>query len=328
MNTLVCLFSCLVLVVLLMTGGFALAQSTPLSVQQADLFVMEPPTLDHEEIWLDDDVPSPRPLNYGMPTQEKRFHPNRVEHQSAPRHAGGVGSQPVTEALPALVNLKPLDTVVVVPVLPYRDQKAFGDIALLVGDELSAELGAQAKQAQVLNPSQVMETWSRQGLMPLYARFVQHYLESSRPEPRLTGRLLEGLNRTMSQGHQIDRLWLVEASVDFTQQEEAASPFEKVKRYLTDSRVQHANYWIEARLQLFNPQEPNFPRMWQARNRSAVNGDRLVGLTPSVTQQLDSRLLFGDATRDLSQQSLHTAPDAAFYQVVTQTAVRAEVESN
>jgi hypothetical protein len=221
------------------------------------------------------------------------------------------------------IGYEPLSGIAVFPVIRHKDDKAFGDIPLMFAREYAAKMASKTgEQTKIYNPTYTMDTIRQRGLGPVYDKIMAYYIRAGRPEPNATEYLLKQI---AEDGKPITRIMFVESDVDMNAPDAATGFLDRISGVLTDSTPKNMKMMVRNRVQIFNTENPDLPRLWGGSWQRSVTVSHVRNMTKSVYDDTDSEQAFGSVSRRISQELLYIMPREAYMVPVYDSTVHAKI---
>lgn len=209
---------------------------------------------------------------------------------------------------------KPLEAMVVFPVLRHGADKAFGDVAILFATEFAQQLESKFPQTRIHNPIYSAEELRLRGLGRIYNQMIDYYIKAGRPEPRALNFLLSELAQD---GLAIERAIFVEADVDLHHQTRSWRPKDLFMKWHSGALPDEQRYYVMTRIQIYDTSSPHQPKVWSYSWNQPVKTTGLYNVTASVFQDSDSITLFSRASRMMNRALLLASPKRVYMEGVT-----------
>ncbi len=222
---------------------------------------------------------------------------------------------------------KPLQAIVVFPVLRHGNDKAFGDVAILFATEFAQQLESKFPDTRIHNPVYSAEQLRIRGLGRIYNQMIDYYIKAGRPEPRALNFLLSEL---ADDGLAIDRAIFVEADVDLHHQQRSFRPTDLFRKYHSGALPDEQRYYVMTRIVVYDTSSPHQPKIWAYSWSQPVKTTGLYNVTASVFQDSDSIVRFSRASRMMNRALLLASPRKVYMEGVTEidTDLQGEVVEN
>jgi hypothetical protein len=221
------------------------------------------------------------------------------------------------------IAYEPLSGIAVFPVLRHTTDKAFGDLPNMFAREYSAALSLKAPQGtKVYNPSDTVSMIRLRGLGGIYDQIMTHYTSAGRPDPSATDFLLKQL---AEDGRNISRIVFVESDLDMNAPDEATGLMERISGFLTDGTPKAMKGMVRSRIQVFDTENPEMPRVWAGSWQRSVKINRFRNMTPSVFDDSDSEQALAGVSRRISQELFYVMPREAYMVPVYDTNVHGRI---
>jgi hypothetical protein len=229
--------------------------------------------------------------------------------------------EPKTNGRP--IGYEPISGIAIFPVLRHGGDKAFGDLPLMFATEYAAKMASKTGEStKVYNPVYTMDKIRQQGLGPVYDQIMAYYSRAGRPEPNATEHLLKEISED---GKPITRLMFVESDVDFSTPDTATGFKDHVAGWLADGTPKDMKAMVRSRVQIFNAETPELPRLWGGTWQRSVIVSRFRNMTKSVYDDTDSEQVFGGVSRRISQELFYIMPREAYMVPVYDQSVHARI---
>jgi hypothetical protein len=221
------------------------------------------------------------------------------------------------------LHYEPLSGIAIFPVIRHGEEKAFGDIPLLFAREYSNKIASiVSPDTHIYNPIYTVESIKQKGIGAIYDEMMEYYIRSGRPEPKATNWLLKQITES---GYPISRIMFVESDVDMNNPEASTGLKDRVQALLMDATPRHIKMMVKSRVQVFDVENPNMPRLWGGSWQRSVDFSSVRNITKSVYDDTDSERSFSSASRRISQELLYAMPRTSYMTPVYDTGVHAEV---
>jgi len=221
------------------------------------------------------------------------------------------------------LHYEALSGIAIFPVIRHGEEKAFGDIPLLFAREYSNKLASVVSpETHIYNPIYTVESIKQKGIGAIYDQMMEYYIRSGRPDPKATNWLLKQVTEN---GYPISRVMFVESDIDMNNPEASTGLKDRVQALLMDATPRHIKMMVKSRVQVFDVENPNMPRLWGGSWQRSVDFSSVRNITKSVYDDTDSERSFSSTSRRISQELLYAMPRNSYMIPVYDTGVHAEV---
>lgn|GEM_PF-1865066 len=221
------------------------------------------------------------------------------------------------------LHYEALPGIAIFPVIRHGEEKAFGDMPLLFAREYSNKIASVVSpETHIYNPIYTVESIKQKGIGAIYDEMMEYYIRSGRPEPKATHWLLKQITES---GYPISRIMFVESDVDMNNPEASTGFKDRVQALLMDANPRHIKMMVKSRVQVFDTESANMPRLWGGSWQRSVDFSNVRNITKSVYDDTDSERSFSSASRRISQELLYAMPRTSYMTPVYDTGVHAEV---
>src|SRR5262249_26243493 len=86
----------------------------------------------------------------------------------------------------------------------------------------------------------------------------------------------------------------------------------RINGWMTDALPKQVKYFINARLQVFDAENPEFPMLWGGSWRRSIQANRFVNVAPSVFTDSSSQQSLARLSRDMSRELLWIMPKKTY----------------
>jgi hypothetical protein len=200
--------------------------------------------------------------------------------------------------------------VLVLPILPDGQQKAFYDVALPVANAVSQLLAERSQTpSRVLPASDTLTLLKTSGLAPLYVTLVQQFNTTGQVDIKVLQSLVDKLLVYLPPGQAlgINHVALVTANADLNNPSHPGSLWQQIVLLTSDVAPGTANLFVTATLQIYST-TGTMDGIFMINQHKMADGSlgmhRFVNVTPSVYQDQDSTIAFTTLGKVLAKRLL------------------------